>query len=719
MLLLAGGLAAQNLQLSFNSQPPTCTGYTNGTATVTATGGSGQYAYSWSNGQSGQTNFGLGAGNYTITVTDLSGGATTTGSFAMPEPAAIQIQVTSSGLDCSGTTGTLTASGSGGTGAIGYLWSTGSSSAATPVSMPGNYFVTATDANGCAAVTSTSVIAPLSLSTNVVNIPCSYLPQGGSIGVAVSGGMAPHSYRWSNGSTNAVILNQSAGTYTVTVTDTRGCTATATGTLTLPTPILVDIVSITPACGGNNGSATVNASGGTPPYRYVWGNGTLGPTATNLAPGQYYVCTFDANNCQHDTWIIIPGAGSLNVTLTPTNPDCNALNGSATVTVNPANGNYTYTWNIPNTPNTATSVSGIPAGTTVLVTVTESSTGCQGTASVTLDAQNNLSVNITDTDIPCAGQNNGSAAALVTGGSGTITYTWTYPDNTSFTGQQISSLAPGIYQLLVRDSRGCTATANTEITVNADVNLQVAQTEVRTCQQEATLTATASSNATLVWLDADGNEIGTGPSITVPAGTDTASYKVVASDGSGCSAEKIIKVMPNTLDLSFAVNNPSQGCAGVPVTWGVTTTSPVSDISYTWTAPGGVTITPANSANPVINAPSGSYDITVTASTPDGCTASMTAPLRVSEKPEISVDNNNITSCSTLVTIHAIVVGTSNIQWFDSNNNSIGSGPSITVPAGSYTVVASNAQDCSDREILNVSSNATDINLANTNPAQA
>ena len=43
LMLLAGSMAAQNLQLTFSTQPPTCFGYTNGTATVTASGGSGQY----------------------------------------------------------------------------------------------------------------------------------------------------------------------------------------------------------------------------------------------------------------------------------------------------------------------------------------------------------------------------------------------------------------------------------------------------------------------------------------------------------------------------------------------------------------------------------------------------------------------------------------------------------------------------------------------------
>lgn len=718
-------LFAQGLQLSFNVQAPTCFGYTNGTASAVVSGGSGQYGFAWSNAQSGQTNFGLKAGSYTVTVTDQVSGATVVGNVQVTQPTAVQATVVPSGIDCNSNTGTLTVSASGGTGALSFNWSNSSSATSIPVNAPGNYFVTATDANGCAAVANSTVLAPISINMVVNNTPCSYLPEGGSIGAGVSGGQGPHRYKWSNGNTNAVILSQPAGTYTITVTDARNCTAVSTATLTLPPPIVVTIVSVTPACGGNNGSATVSATGGTPPYRFVWGSGgtgptATGPTATGLAPGIYYVCTFDANNCQLDTWITIEAANGLNLSLVPTHADCNATNGAAAVTVTPANGTYTYAWNVPNTPNSATTVSGIASGTQVIVTVTDVNTGCQGVASTTINTQNTLALNVNKTDIPCSGTNTGSAEGLTTGGTGPITFAWTYPDSTIFSGQQITGLAQGTYHLVATDSKGCKATATANILVLADVNLQVDKSVVATCEGEATLSATAATNATLTWFDANGNQMGTGNTINVPAGTGTTTYKVVASDGSSCTAEKTVTVEPGTLDISLDINNPSFACSEVPVTWAVLNNANVPNVSYAWSAPSGVILTPNNSATPSINAPKGSYEITVTATTPQGCSATMTGTLRVSEQPEISVDNTEITSCSTMVTIKAIVTGTADIRWFEAGtNNQIGTGPNVTVPAGVYTVVAGTASGCTDTENLNVIVRSADVNLAANNAAQA
>jgi len=49
--------------------------------------------------------------------------------------------------------------------------------------------------------------------------------------------------------------------------------------------------------GGNDGSATVNAAGGTPPYSYLWSNGQTTATAVNLAAGSYTVTVTDARGC--------------------------------------------------------------------------------------------------------------------------------------------------------------------------------------------------------------------------------------------------------------------------------------------------------------------------------------------------------------------------------------------------------------------------------------
>ncbi|MBL0246277.1 MAG: SprB repeat-containing protein [Sphingobacteriales bacterium] len=97
---------------------------------------------------------------------------------------------------------------------------------------------------------------------------------GGNNGTATAtptGNSDPVSYLWSNGATTQTISGLSAGTYTVTITETPTCTATASYTVTEP-PVMDVTCSSTDVTtnGGSDGTASVTASGGTPPYTYLW-----------------------------------------------------------------------------------------------------------------------------------------------------------------------------------------------------------------------------------------------------------------------------------------------------------------------------------------------------------------------------------------------------------------------------------------------------------------
>jgi gliding motility-associated-like protein len=681
----------QSFPLTFTFVAPTCFGYTNGSATVTPVGGTAPYTYHWDNGQQNSTNYSLSGGSYTVTVTDKNG-LTSTGVVSIPQPAALSLSFASGASVCQPGS-TLSVSATGGTGLVTFNWSGGSTGNSVPVNGGGTFFVTATDANGCAQAAAYNVSGALDVEIKINNSPCGSLPNGGSLGAVVHGGTGPFTYVWSNGTTDPALQNASAGVYTVTVTDANGCSAVKSAALVTPSVINVTVVQITPACGGANGSATVTATGGTPPYRHVWSNGFVGNTATGLAPGQYYVCTFDANNCQHDIFITIPGSGGLNLNLSAKNTACVGVNnGIATVAVTPATGNFTYQWSMPNAPN-SNSIIGLAANTTVSVTVTESTTGCQGQASVTIGADPGLSLTVNKTDLPCTGTDLASATAVPVGAAGSVNYVWTWPNNTTTTGVQVSGLDAGSYKVEARDAQGCAATATFEI-LRKGVNLNTSNVVVACGSQNVTLSASANAGTTFRWFDANGNPLpngsstGSSSSVTVAAGTAVATYRVEA-ENAGCTDSRTVQVKPNdslALDLKLT---PARICTGTTATWEATVTNGGSNVNYQWSA-NGLNISGGNTNTATLSGPIGVYTVTVRASNADNsCSVSKTAELTIEEKPVLTLVNPGA-GCNPQVLLTANASAGASVVWYNSNNVQVATGNTFNAPSGIYRVEAAN-----------------------------
>jgi hypothetical protein len=114
--------------------------------------------------------------------------------------------------------------------------------------------------------------------------------------VTLDAGVGFASYLWSTGETTQSIQAGSAGSYTVITTDNDGCEGTAGVEVTFPAPLNLNIV-VTNATGGNNGSADLTVSGGTPPYSYLWSTGQTSQDISGLAPGTYNVIVTDAHGC--------------------------------------------------------------------------------------------------------------------------------------------------------------------------------------------------------------------------------------------------------------------------------------------------------------------------------------------------------------------------------------------------------------------------------------
>jgi hypothetical protein len=127
--------------------------------------------------------------------------------------------------------------------------------------------------------------------------------------------------------------------------------------------------------GQASGSATVNATSGTPPYTYSWNTTPIQTTATaaGLAAGTYTATVTDGNNQIDTTTVIITQpASAIEIFAHGSDPTCSAnCNGTATVDVVGGTGPYSYLWN---NGSTSQSISSLCTGN-YSVTVTDAN-GC-------------------------------------------------------------------------------------------------------------------------------------------------------------------------------------------------------------------------------------------------------------------------------------------------------------------------------------------------------
>ncbi|MBL7785260.1 MAG: DUF11 domain-containing protein [Chitinophagales bacterium] len=143
------------------------------------------------------------------------------------------------------------------------------------------------------------VIIPCNLTATATGTPVSC--NGGSDGTAsvtASGNLSPVTYLWNNGETTSSINGLTAGTYTVTVTESATCTAVAIYDVTQPP--LMDITCTktdVTTNGGSDGTASVNATGGTSPYTYLWSSGETTSSISGKTSGSYTVTVTDDNGC--------------------------------------------------------------------------------------------------------------------------------------------------------------------------------------------------------------------------------------------------------------------------------------------------------------------------------------------------------------------------------------------------------------------------------------
>jgi hypothetical protein len=686
-----------------------CRNQLNGSVVLTASGGAIPYSYAWSNGQTGSTLSGVGAGTYSVTITDAVG-CTVFQSYTITQPtAALTVFATITNANCFGVAnGSATAIVSGGTSPYSYLWSNGQTTQAISGLAIGAYSVVVTDANACSSSFGITIsqAAQINVSASISNAAC--FGTNGTISTVVTGGIGAYSYSWSSGQTTSSV-SVPAGTYTVTATDGVGCSRSNNFTVTQPSIVVATIDSqVNVLCnGGATGAARVLASGGVGSYTYEWSSGQLTALATGLAAGTYTVTATDANSCSAITTVTItqPPVFTGSITVLSNVACTGGSNGSLQANIGGATPPYTYLWSNGQTTSIATS---LPVGTHT-VTVTDA-VGCSVVAQSTLAAPLAITANISTTAVNCNGGSNGAASVAVTAGVAPYSFIW----STGQSSTSLSGLIAGTYTVTVTDFRGCTASFPAIVTQPSALDFTTVVTNI-TCNNlnNGSIAATPTGGTpgyTYLWSNG-----GTASSISsLPAGT----YTLTVTDSKGCIRTSAAGTVVNPAVISVpALVRTNVTCFGAAN--GTLTANPTggnAPYSYLWS--NGQTTQTA-----VGLAPAAASGYTVTVTDANGCAPivrSNTLPITQPAQIVVSSTQVNVT-CGGAATgsANATVTPAATYTFLWSNGATTASVTGLA--AGTYTVTATNTAGCTGTKTLTITEPAplvvsltpTDVSCAN------
>lgn len=673
----------QPIQITGSTTPSGCSGASTGIISINVSGGVTPYTYLWSNGAVSANPGNVAAGNYIITITDANT-CTASQSFTVAQTAAVSISTTHTNALCAGATnGTISVTTGTGTAPFNFVWNDANTQQNRTVGA-GTYTVTVTDAANCSATVSETVTEPtgLSLTYTKQDVNC-FGGTNGSIDFTVSDGTAPYTYNWSSGQATKDITGITAGNYNLTVTDANSCQVSAAVIINQPTQLSVTATSTPVLCnGGNSGTVTASATGGTGSYQYNWG-GATGNTYNNRPVGTYSVTVTDNNSCSATASASVTQPAPIGIAGLVNDVTCsNAADGSITSFATGGVGSYQYLWST----NDATAAVNSLAGGDYTVTVHDAN-NCVASQQFTIAEPTAIQVTTATTDAGCSGANTGTVNLTVTGGAGNYQYNWNNAANT----QNITNVAGGNYSVTVTDGNNCQATASATVTQVAALDITLTTTFV-TCYNATNGSVVSNVNGgtpgsiagyMYSWSNGASSENLT----NVGAGT----YHVTVTDGGSCSATaSTIIQQPAAITITETHNDISCN-GGTNGSINLTVSGGAGNYTYMWNN----NATTQNLSN--LNA--GSY--TVTVKDANSCAAQQTIAITQPATLTVSEAHTDYACSSSQGSVNVTVSGGTTPYTFNWADNSNAQNRTLLI-AGTYTVTVGDSHNCTASKTVSI-----------------
>ncbi|HMD01175.1 MAG TPA: gliding motility-associated C-terminal domain-containing protein, partial [Ferruginibacter sp.] len=336
-----------------------------------------------------------------------------------------------------------------------------------------------------------------------------------------------------------------AGTYSVWIKDANGCTFTLQNVIiTQPPALTATRVFANVLCfGGNTGSITVTAGGGTPAYQYSVNGGSYQASNvfSNLVAGTYSVTVRDNNNCTFTIGeITISQPAALLATASTQGGGC-GTSSTGRITVTASGGSPAYQYALNGGAYQSSNVFNNLAGGSYNVSVKDAN-NCtfsffvevQGTFNPTVSTINDASI--------CAG-----SSIVLTTVSNAASFSWSPSAGLNNSSIQSPTASPTTNtQYIVTATLGpCTAKDTVNITVSPSPTVNAGPDLTLIAGEEADIQATASAG-TYLWTPATGlNSTTTVLTRAKPSVTTTYTLKVTNDAGCSATDDVLIVVMPD------------------------------------------------------------------------------------------------------------------------------------------------------------------------------
>jgi gliding motility-associated-like protein len=468
----------------------------------------------------------------------------------------------------------------------------------------GTYNLTVQDANGCLENISHTINAPDPISVNsiVSDVLCNDDFTGSAL-LIIDGGVEDYSV--TTVSTNAVVTQISTDTFEITnlnegvyffdVIDNNGCSS-LNYSLNVNQPNKLEILntsSTLESCLEWDATASVNLTGGSNPYVYLWTydsdfaqpvrllNGDLNPTNQTanlqfLTDSLYYIHVWDFNGCYTFDSVAVNRATDPNLELLGVINNLCHDDEQGQITVNATDGNPFYEYSIDGGLTWQYSPVFENLGGNIYNVMLRDSLSCvDDIENIQVTEPDPISIIVDAETVRCFGDNNGIASVTnVFGGtsaSGNYSYQWQtlegvnlWPANLSANSPNVNSLSSGSYQVVVEDDNECSSLYSPVIIgepleVNVDLSIISNYNGVEISCNNASdgiIMATAQGGTgdfTFTWNNGSNNlEINTAATFDTLYSQPQGTYFVTVSDENGCMNSNQINLShPDTITVSF------------------------------------------------------------------------------------------------------------------------------------------------------------------------